>query len=227
MGAHSLLMGWPADQRSELWGWGSQVAVGVLPGLLFLALLAVGPRTFLLLGPTAVTLTMLALVFVVALPLHTYFQYQRMGLDHLDPSEPAWVDEPEPAWSFERRAPAPPPTVQRRAKSPEVAALEGALRRRLGLGELDRSSEHQVRRAWIDPGLLGFAERQRLELAYADLGVPSFASLGDVRRSYRRLMYLYHPDRHRGDPVAHRLSTELSRRLTTSYSVIIDVLRPR
>ncbi len=53
---------------------------------------------------------------------------------------------------------------------------------------------------------------------YRTLELDHGASLQDVRRAYRRLVRLYHPDRFANDPEKLRAATEVSRRLTEAYN---------
>lgn len=58
---------------------------------------------------------------------------------------------------------------------------------------------------------------------YKNLELSPGASFEEVKKSYKRLLALYHPDRHSSDPEKQRLATEISARLNQSY----DRLRER
>lgn len=60
--------------------------------------------------------------------------------------------------------------------------------------------------------------------AYARLELPFGSDLDTVRRSYRRLMRRYHPDRHVADPERERVATEIAQKLTVSYNLLVDFL---
>lgn len=55
---------------------------------------------------------------------------------------------------------------------------------------------------------------------YANLEVPFGADIETVRRSYKRLMLHYHPDRHGGDPEKLRVATEITKKLNESFERI-------
>ena len=70
-------------------------------------------------------------------------------------------------------------------------------------------------------------DAKSLRQYYANLEVPYGSDRGTVKRSYRRLMRKYHPDRHSGDPERERLATELSQELTRAYDAVLDHLKQR
>jgi DnaJ-domain-containing protein 1 len=55
---------------------------------------------------------------------------------------------------------------------------------------------------------------------YANLEVSFGADFQEVRKSYRRLLRAYHPDRHAGDPQKLRTATEITQRITQSFQRI-------
>jgi len=55
---------------------------------------------------------------------------------------------------------------------------------------------------------------------YANLEVPFGADIETVRRSYKRLMLHYHPDRHGSDPEKQRVATEITKKLNESFERI-------
>ena len=109
-------------------------------------------------------------------------------------------------------------------KNPRVAKLEEELEKRLGLRAF-RDVTSQDGCAW--PAVSHFASPEQLKLqeAYANLDLSPGTSVREVGRAYRRLMYVFHPDRHRGDPVTHRLAEELARHLAIAYSTITAARR--
>jgi DnaJ like chaperone protein len=99
--------------------------------------------------------------------------------------------------------------------------------RRLGLTERDVAQLEALLRAasggsWA-PGTP--PSKQRLDDAYAALGVSPAASDADVKRAYRRLMSKNHPDKlaARGLPESMReMAEERSREINTAYDLIKD-----
>lgn len=61
---------------------------------------------------------------------------------------------------------------------------------------------------------------QELRKDYANLEVSFGADFEEVRKSYRRLLRAYHPDRHAGDPQKLRTATEITQRITQSFQRI-------
>jgi len=59
---------------------------------------------------------------------------------------------------------------------------------------------------------------------YRNLELEAGASLTEVKKAYKRLLSLYHPDRHADDPEKQRLATEITSRLNGSYQRIVDHL---
>lgn len=77
-----------------------------------------------------------------------------------------------------------------------------------------------LQRASLPPG-----QDKPIQQYYANLEVPYGADLETVKKSYRRLMRQYHPDKHSGDPERERLATALSQELTRAYEVVVEHLR--
>lgn len=87
-----------------------------------------------------------------------------------------------------------------------------------------------------DPDLEGGAEGEReyapprseeektIEDYYANLEVSYGADRETVKKSYRRLMKRYHPDRFDDNPEMQQLATELSQELTRAYREVMDHL---
>ena len=55
---------------------------------------------------------------------------------------------------------------------------------------------------------------------FRNLEVPFGAPLGDVHRSYKKLMTAFHPDRHSADPDRFRTATEVTKKLNQSFERI-------
>lgn len=64
-------------------------------------------------------------------------------------------------------------------------------------------------------------ERQRLVQYYANLELPPFAPIDEVKRAYKELMRRYHPDKHAGDPERQKIANELAQSLTKAYEAIL------
>jgi DnaJ like chaperone protein len=97
--------------------------------------------------------------------------------------------------------------------------------RRLGLTDRDLAQlEALLRTASAGPSAAGGPpSKQRLDDAYAALGVSPEASDTDVKRAYRRLMSQNHPDKlaARGLPESMReMAEERSREINTAYDLI-------
>lgn len=82
-------------------------------------------------------------------------------------------------------------------------AYESAQRRRVQAGQppinVDLASMNRVR--W-----------------YRTLELPVGASMDEVRRSYRRLVAQYHPDKYAHDPEKYGAATEVARKITEAYN---------
>jgi hypothetical protein len=70
-------------------------------------------------------------------------------------------------------------------------------------------------------------ERRKIRQYYANLELPFGASLDEVKKSYRRLMRQYHPDKHQDDPARRKLATQLSQKLTRAYNELNQLLKKR
>ena len=211
---------------------GSHVMMSILPGALLLTTFVLAPRDFLMLGPTALSLSVLALIFVVAFPLHAYKQFQLLAREEADPIAAAG-DVPIMASAFQADLGGfgSPRSVTAKAratgKRPEVVALELELLRRLGPRSSSKSYEVEEPNQEVigfDVSHLSPTERLQLRRAYADLDLPMGASVTEVRRAYRRTMSIFHPDRFGHDQASQHMATELSRLLAAAYNRIISTL---
>lgn len=62
--------------------------------------------------------------------------------------------------------------------------------------------------AGIDPKIAGY---------YANLEIPYGSDLETVRRAWRKLVAMYHPDKFAGDPEKQRIATELTKGINRAY----------
>lgn len=60
-------------------------------------------------------------------------------------------------------------------------------------------------------------EQKQLLQYYANLELPPFASMDDVKKAYKDLVRRYHPDKHAGDPDRQKTANELLQSLTRAY----------
>lgn len=63
-------------------------------------------------------------------------------------------------------------------------------------------------------------EIENLREDYANLEVSPGASFEQVKRSYKKMLRRYHPDRHSMDPEKLKLATEITTKINESYSRI-------
>ena len=61
---------------------------------------------------------------------------------------------------------------------------------------------------------------ESLKRDFRNLEVPVGAPFHEVRRSYKRLMAAFHPDRHSSDPEKLRTATEVTKKLNQSFQRI-------
>lgn len=59
---------------------------------------------------------------------------------------------------------------------------------------------------------------------YRTLELQPGATHEEVRKSYRRLLKQYHPDRFARDPEKHRVATEVTRNITEAYEHLSELL---
>lgn len=59
---------------------------------------------------------------------------------------------------------------------------------------------------------------------YRTLELPEGASLAEVRRSYRKMVAKYHPDRFASDPEKYAAATEVARKITEAYDGLREYL---
>ncbi len=82
----------------------------------------------------------------------------------------------------------------------------------------DRREDRPGRASPAGPGGAGKAAvNEALRPDYANLQVAFGAPFEEVRRSYKRLLQRYHPDRFAGDPEKQRTATLITQRIIDSY----------
>jgi len=94
--------------------------------------------------------------------------------------------------------------------------------RGLGLSEAEVARLESLLRASSDAP----SREQKLENAYAALGVSPDASDSDIKRAYRRLMSQNHPDKLAGKGLPENMrevAEEKTREIATAYDLIKDV----
>lgn len=101
--------------------------------------------------------------------------------------------------------------------------------RRLGLTERDVMQLEALLRAAAGPSAAGAPPpRQRLDDAYAALGLAPGADVAEIKRAYRRLMSQNHPDKlaSRGLPESMReIAEERTREINAAYDLIKEARR--
>ena len=79
--------------------------------------------------------------------------------------------------------------------------------------------EREFERAKAAGGGRGRAPAQsEVEGWYRTLEVPVGSDMATVRKSYRRLLAKYHPDKYAADPEKYAAATEVARKITTAYN---------
>jgi DnaJ-class molecular chaperone len=73
--------------------------------------------------------------------------------------------------------------------------------------------------------LVGRKQAEGLARDYANLELKPGAAEEDVRKSYKRLLIKYHPDKFAGSPEKQAIATEVTTKLNESYKRIIEILK--
>lgn len=73
------------------------------------------------------------------------------------------------------------------------------------------------------PPRRGSTEAERLRW-YRTLELAPGATLEEVRKSYRRLLKQYHPDKFHKDPEKYKVATEVTRNITVAYEGLTELL---
>jgi DnaJ-domain-containing protein 1 len=111
----------------------------------------------------------------------------------------------------------------------EKAELDAELEETLGskAGRQARQFKDAAEDAWDrafdaaqaggGPGTRGVSSAREREGWYRTLELEPGASYEEVRRSYRRLVAKYHPDRYASDPAKYEAATEVARKITLAH----------
>jgi len=59
-----------------------------------------------------------------------------------------------------------------------------------------------------------------IEDAYHYLGMPPYAAFAEVKTTYKKLLFKYHPDRNASSPEALKKATETSTRINAAFQII-------
>jgi DnaJ-domain-containing protein 1 len=81
---------------------------------------------------------------------------------------------------------------------------------------MDEALNAPTASGWLVSG----TDEKTLRQYYANLEVEYGADLQTVKKSYRRLVRRYHPDKHSDDDERERLATQLTQELTRAYDAI-------
>lgn len=65
-------------------------------------------------------------------------------------------------------------------------------------------------------------EEMPIFAAFETLGLPYGTPYDEVKKQYRKLMRVYHPDKHGDSPEDEKLATEKTQELTAAYELICD-----
>ena len=81
-----------------------------------------------------------------------------------------------------------------------------------------QTHEKREKRRGFEP----FREQRReaLRQDYANLEISYGASFEQVKKSYKRLLRFYHPDRNADDPEKMRMATEITKKINVSFQRI-------
>ena len=81
---------------------------------------------------------------------------------------------------------------------------------RADAGRAERGNERRSTRPARAPD-------ESLRQDYANLEVPFGADMETVRKSYKRLVLAYHPDRHSGNTEQQRIALEITKKINSSF----------
>jgi DnaJ-domain-containing protein 1 len=82
----------------------------------------------------------------------------------------------------------------------------------------ERAFEEARARGGGGQGSHGRPSARDIENWHRTLEVPVGADFETIRKSYRRLMAKYHPDKYAGDPEKYAAATEVTRKITGAYN---------
>ena len=103
----------------------------------------------------------------------------------------------------------------------EVADSIGAKAGRRARKVADKAQEaweREFERAKARGGPGAAPAQSEVEGWYRTLEVPMGSDMATVRKSYRRLLAKYHPDKYASDPEKYAAATEVARKITTAYN---------
>lgn len=86
---------------------------------------------------------------------------------------------------------------------------------------MGRFLDEQEARLTSGQSVLNPEHYRQLRVWYARLEIANGSDVGEVRRAYRKLMRLYHPDVHTYDAESERLATRISQDLTVAYEGLL------
>ncbi len=87
----------------------------------------------------------------------------------------------------------------------------------------ERAFEEARARGQSGGGSRGRASSRDVENWHRTLEVPVGADFDTIRKSYRRLMAKYHPDKYASDPEKYAAATEVTRKITGAYNGLKDL----
>ena len=128
-------------------------------------------------------------------------------------ADPGSADRPKASGS------GPGPSGSTRPADPDLAAAWDELNDYLG-EDASGSGGGRTRPASSHGGSRSASPPESLRGDYANLEVPFGADSETVRRSYKRLVLRYHPDRHGGSPEKQRVATEITKKVNESFERI-------
>ncbi|MBN2443286.1 MAG: DnaJ domain-containing protein [Spirochaetales bacterium] len=94
----------------------------------------------------------------------------------------------------------------------------------LNEGKSDSSTSYKQKKTdthYIDPAL------EALKKDYANLEVEFQAPFSEVKKSYKKLLTKYHPDRFANNPKKLKIATEISKKINQSFQLIRDYEKKR
>ncbi len=92
---------------------------------------------------------------------------------------------------------------------------------RTGESKIGSSDQHSSNRESAERGSPGYSPRpSSVAQDYRNLDLSPGTDFATVKKAYRRLMRVYHPDRYAGDPERQRIATEISVKLNASFNRI-------
>jgi DnaJ-domain-containing protein 1 len=106
--------------------------------------------------------------------------------------------------------------ARQRPHDPDLQAAQEELDEFMRTGSSSRGQE-RARRASPPPRQ---PVDETLRQDYANLEVPFGSDIETVRRSYKKLMLKYHPDKHAGDAEKQKLALEITKKVNESFERI-------